>query len=401
MKKMRCACFSPCSLYSNFKKSIGLCFLSMLLLYSSVVLGNDPQRIPVPKELAFLYKGGEAGYNCFRIPVMLTTAKGTILAFAEARKNNCGDAGDIDLVVKRSADGGKTWSPLSVVWNDDANTCGNPAPVVDAKTGTIHLLSTWNLGTDHEKDIISQKSQDTRRVYVLSSKDDGKTWSSPNEITKDVKKENWTWYATGPVSGIQVKKGKYKGRMVIPCDFIEAGTKKYYSHVIYSDDNGKNWKLGGVSPQDGVNESTVAELSDGRLMLNMRNFGTSRNRQVAVSIDGGVTWSDLVADSTLIEPVCQASLISFNAPGKKHALAFSNPANQKARNTMTVRISYDNGKTWPLKKVLYEGPAAYSNLTLLADEKLACLYEAGYNKPYEGIVFEQLPLTSFQEGVAL
>jgi sialidase-1 len=325
---------------------------------------------------------------------MVTTTKGTVLAFAEARRNNCGDAGDIDLVVKRSSDGGKTWSALQMVWNDSSNTCGNPAPIVDAKTGNIILLSTWNLGTDHEKDIIKQTSKDTRRIFVLSSTDDGNTWSTPNEITKDVKQENWTWYATGPGNGIQVKKGKYKGRLIVACDHIESQSNKYFSHAIYSDDHGKTWKLGGTTPQDKVNESTIAELSNSNLMLNMRNYGITRARQVAISKDGGKTFSDIYIDSTLIEPVCQGSIISFSS-GKKTTLAFSNPANTISRSAMTVRISYDDGKTWQMKKLLYAGPSAYSNLTVLPNKNLACLYEAGYEKAYEGIVFEEIQFSDF------
>ncbi|MEO9005292.1 MAG: sialidase family protein [Ginsengibacter sp.] len=363
-----------------------ICFLLLLLANTSF-----------GQQLNFIYQSGEEGYSCFRIPAMVTTTKGTVLAFAEARKNSCGDAGDIDLVVKRSGDGGKTWSKLQMVWNDSANTCGNPAPVIDKKTGSIILLSTWNLGADHEKDIVNQTSKDTRRVFVLSSSDDGNTWSDPREITKDVKEDDWTWYATGPGSGIQVKKSKYKGRLVVACDHIEAVSKKYFSHVIYSDDEGETWVLGGTTPQDKVNESTVAELPNGNLMLNMRNFGDVRYRQVSISKDGGTSWSDIYADSTLIEPVCQASLIQYDYPGKKKFLVFSNPASKTSRSNITVRLSYDKGKTWELSKVLYSGPSAYSNVTVLSGGNIACLFEAGYAKAYEGIVFEEIGLNEFSK----
>ena len=213
-----------------------ICFLCSSICVSQV------------QTLNHLYRAGEEGYACFRIPSLITTSKGTILAFAEARKNNCGDAGDIDLVVKRSEDGGKTWSSLQMVWNDSTNTCGNPAPVVDQKTGKIVLLSTWNLGTDHEKDIIAGTSKDTRRVFFLASTDDGRSWSTPSQITDVVKKSNWSWYATGPGRGIQISKGKHKGRMVIPANHITADTKQNYSHAIYSDDAGQTWNLGGITP---------------------------------------------------------------------------------------------------------------------------------------------------------
>ena len=342
------------------------------------------------QQLNHIYKNDEEGYKCFRIPALITTAKGAVLAFAEGRKNNCGDAGDIDLVIKRSDDGGKTWSKLQVVWNDSTNTCGNPAPVVDQKTGNILLLSTWNLGSDHEKDIINGSSKDTRRVFVLSSADDGRTWSPATEITKNVKKDNWTWYATGPGRGIQLSKGKHKGRLVIPSNHVEAGTKKNYSHVIFSDDRGSTWNLGGITQQDSVNESTVAELSNGRLMLNMRNASKSRSRQIAISKNAGKTWSAIYPDTALIEPVCEGNLIHYKFPGKKECLLFSNPASTSSRTQMTIRISYDNGRTWPFKKIVFEGPSAYSCLTVLTNGNLGFLYEAGYQKPYEGIVFEEI-----------
>ena len=327
---------------------------------------------------------------------MITTTRGTVLAFAEARKINCGDAGDIDMVVKRSEDGGKTWSPLQVIWNDSTNTCGNPAPVVDEKTGNIILLSTWNLGADHEKDIINGSSKDTRRVFVLRSTDDGRTWSKATEITKDVKKNNWAWYATGPGRGIQLSKGKHKGRLVIPSNHIIAKTKENYSHVIYSDDGGNTWKLGGVIRQEGVNESTVAELSSGRLLLNMRNAGKSKYRQVAISKNAGKKWSAIYPDTVLIEPVCEANLIQYKFPGKKNLLVFSNPASTTSRTKMTVRISGDDGKTWPLKKLVYEGPSAYSCLTVLPNDSLGLFYEAGIQRPYEGIVFEEIAIDDFK-----
>ena len=345
------------------------------------------------KKLSFLYKAGENGYTCFRIPAIIATLKGTLLAFAEARKNGCGDTGDIDLVVKRSNDNGETWSNMETVWNDSTNTCGNPVPIVDRKTGHIILLSTWNLGIDHEKDIIAGKSKDTRRVFVLSSKDDGLSWSKAKEITKDVKHADWTWYATGPGSAIQLQNGKHKGRLVVSSNHVEDTiAKRNYVQAIYSDNHGKRWKLGGITLQDSINESTIAELSDGRVMVNMRNASKKRIRHVAISNDAGLSWSDIYPDSTLIEPVCQANLISFSTNSIKNALAFSNPASKIARTSMTVRVSFDDGKTWPFKKLLYNGPSAYSNLVMMANKELACFYEAGYQKPYEGIVFEAVEM---------
>jgi len=335
--------------------------------------------------LSYIFKSGSEGYSTFRIPAIVTTNSGKILAFAEGRVKSSSDTGDIDLVMRSSEDGGKTWSPLKIIWNDGDNVCGNPAPVVDRKTGEIHLLMTWNLGEDHERDIIDGKSKDSRRVFVTSSTDEGENWTNPNEITSSVKKDNWTWYATGPCHGIQLKYGENKERLVIPCDHIEVGSKKYFSHVIYSDNHGLTWELGGITPQDQVNECTVAELSDGKLMLNMRNYDrTQKSRKISYSEDGGLSWSAIQSDTALIEPICQASLLSTD---ENEILWFLNPASETSRTNMTLKASRDFGKTWEIVKVLNSGPSAYSDLTLIDENTLGCLYEGGRFNPYEGIVF--------------
>jgi len=347
---------------------------------------------PLDDTLTHLFKSGTEGYQCFRIPAIVTTGNGTVLAFAEGRKKGCSDTGDIDLVMKRSDDHGLTWSELVVLWDDGDNVCGNPAPVVDVVNGTIHLLSTWNLGEDHERQIIDGTSKDTRRVFLMQSDDDGLTWTGPREITPAVKEEDWTWYATGPCHGIQLQHGSHSGRLLIPCDHIVAGSKEYYAHTIYSDDHGQSWKLGGTTPQDQVNECCVAELSDGRILLNMRNYNRSqKNRKISLSEDGGMTWSKLHSDPVLIEPICQASILMV--PGQdegKNTLLFLNPAHESKRQNMTLRISKDEGRSWTGAIQLYKGPAAYSDLTLLANGQLGCLYEAGSSSPYEGIVYRKI-----------
>lgn len=370
--------------------------LVLVLLFFALVTGNSQNT---KNSFNYLFKSGTEGYNTFRIPAMVLTNNGTVLAFAEGRKNSSSDTGDIDLVLRRSEDGGKTWSELRVLWDDGENVCGNPAPVVDEKTGTIHLLCTWNLGSDHESQIIAQSSKDTRRIFLMQSTDDGRSWSEPEELTASVKRENWTWYATGPCHGIQIRQGKYAGRLVIPCDHIEAGSKKYYSHSIYSDDHGSTWQLGGSTPQDQVNECTVAELPGGMLMLNMRNYDrTQLNRKVSISKDGGQSWSDIYDDRVLIEPICQASLLryAFRGPRKDHLL-FLNPAHAEKRVNMTLRISYDRGKNWARSKSLHAGPSAYSDLSKLPGGSLGCLYEAGAESPYEGIVFQEVSLEELEK----
>jgi sialidase-1 len=336
---------------------------------------------PAPPTQQDIFVSGTEGYHTFRIPALLVTPKGTLLAFCEGRKTGRGDSGDIDLVLKRSTDGGKNWSKLQVVADDGENTIGNPCPVVERSTGTIWLLLTYNLGKDTEKTIRDGTSKGTRGVWVTKSDDDGKTWSKPADITKDVKDPKWTWYATGPGVGIQTT----SGRLVIPCDHTESKTKVNRSHIIYSDDRGKSWKKGGVLGEK-TNECQVVERGDKTLLLNMRSYHGKNRRAIATSKDGGLTWSDVKLDEGLIEPICQASLIAFSARARddKDLLIFSNPASTK-REKMTVRLSRDGGKSWRVSKEIYEGPSAYSCLATTKDENVLCLYERGKKSAYERI----------------
>lgn len=349
--------------------------------------GNTTDSIP------FIFREKTGGYSCYRIPAIVRTKTGVLLAFAEARKNSCKDEGDIDLLVKRSADGGKTWSAPIMVWDDGANTCGNPVPVLDEQTGRLQLLMTWNLGEDNIGAINAGTSKDTRRVFVTSSDDEGLTWAPAKEITKDVKKPGWAWYGTGPCHGIQLKRGPHAGRLVIPCDYMSLKTadspSRDSAHVIYSDDHGQSWKLGGIANKDHGAESTVAELSDGQLMLNIRNSAGGA-RLVTTSTDGGASWLPVKADYTLVEPVCQGSLLSW-----KQWLFFSNPAST-ARENMTIRLSTDDGNNWSKSCRIYSGPSAYSDIVMLSDTEIAIFYEAGYKKPYEGIAYKVIPVTDFK-----
>lgn len=357
-------------------RAISALGISLLLVMTTTSAhGLEPIQEPI-------FVAGQEGYNTYRIPSVLVTGKGTVLAFCEGRKSGRGDAGDIDLVLRRSLDGGKTWNKLQVVWDDAANTCGNPCPVIDAKTGTIWLLMTHNLGTDTEAMIVSGKSKNSRTVWIARSEDDGLTWSKPVEFTNKVKKPGWTWYATGPGVGIQLS----SGRLLVPCDSKSEGGKVRESHVILSDDGGRTWKLGGVvGPM--CNESQAVELKDGSVMLNMRTYTGNNRRLVAISKDGGETFTKPIEDKELIEPVCQGSILRL--PGEGGGILFSNPASLKREN-MTVRLSRDEGKTWTFSRVLHAGPAAYSCLTVLANGEIGCLYERGEKNPYETITFARI-----------
>ncbi|MEX2174519.1 MAG: sialidase family protein [Pirellulaceae bacterium] len=328
-----------------------------------------------------VFTAGSEGYHTFRIPALVVTPQGTLLAICEGRKTGRGDHGDLDLVQKRSTDGGKTWGPLELIYEeggDEKVTIGNPCPVVDRDTGVIWLPF----------------NRDNDRVLMTSSSDDGKTWAKPQDITADVKDKTWNWYAAGPGNGIQLARGPHKGRLVIPCDHrVGEATQDDQqgwdsagrSHVIYSDDHGKTWQRGG-STDFAMNECAVVELTDGTLMLNSRSYRGKACRGISLSKDGGETWQPTTDDPALVESVCQASLIRHSQGN----LVFTNPAVPKGRDHMTVRLSEDDGKTWPHSRLVHEGSAAYSSLAELPGGELGLLYE---RDGYKQIAFARFPLS--------
>jgi sialidase-1 len=372
-----------------------LSVLTVVLLACPAVMVARQSGDTAQPRFADVFVAGEAGYHTFRIPSAIATRKGTLLAFAEGRRAGAGDAGDIDLVVKRSHDDGKSWSQLQVVGDNGPNTFGNPCPVIDQRSGAIWLLTTQNRGTDREQDIIAGTSQAGRTVWVMKSEDDGETWSPPVEITAAVKKPDWRWYATGPGVGIQTR----GGRLVIPANHSDA-SGAHRSHLIFSDDAGRTWNLGAIS-DEGTNESQVAELADGRLMLNMRNHPPKPEnfRMVATSDDGGRTLSKASSDRSLIEPPAQASLLRLTTARThdRNRLLFSNPASVR-RERLTVRLSHDEGVSWPVSRLVHEGPAAYSSLVVLRDLSIGLLLERGDRSPYERITFARFTLDWLTEG---
>jgi sialidase-1 len=353
-----------------------------------------------------LFRAGEGGYNNYRIPSIILTQRKSLLAFCEGRQAPS-DAGEINVLVRRSTDGGKTFSPQKIVWADGKNTCGNPCAVVDRSTGFIWLLMTHNLGEDREKEITLGTAKSTRSVWITHSENDGISWAAPRDITSQTKRPGWAWYATGPGNAIQLNNGPHAGRLIVPCDYVETGGNpdKSNSVVIYSDDHGANWRIGGEPPNHGFNESQVVELPDGAVMLNMRNIARPKGaeqktaRAISVSKDGGETFDVARWDTALPEPRCQASIIRYSwATEGKSRILFSNPALTKSRKTMTVRMSYDEGKTWPVKRVVFAGFSAYSSLVSLPDGAIGLLYEAGEKKGNERIDFARFGLDWLTEG---
>jgi sialidase-1 len=343
-----------------------------------------------------VFVSGTNGYHTFRIPSLIVAKDGTLLAFAEGRKQGRSDTGDIDLVLRSSKDNGRSWSKLDVIVDDDGNTVGNPCPVVDRSTGVIWLLLTRNLGADHQKQIMAGRSTGSRTVLVTSSSDNGVTWNKPVDITPTVKEPGWGWYATGPGVGIQL----VSGRLLIPCDHSIIPSAKLYSHVIYSDDHGRSWRLGGVLPEN-TDECQVVELADETLLLNMRSFHGNNRRAIARSKDEGITWGEISFDERLIEPVCQASILRLSladqeTAGSRNRILFANPADKKRQN-LTIRVSEDEGATWPIARQLCAGSSAYCCLAVLPEEHIGCLYE---RDDYKKITLARLSLTWLLAGQA-
>ncbi|MHC5537498.1 sialidase family protein [Singulisphaera rosea] len=364
----------------------GFLVIAWLIMHADRVRADDPFVTEV-------FKSGTGGYHTYRIPSLLVTPKGTVLAFCEGRKTGHADHGDIDLLLRTSTDGGRTWGPVQIVYEEGGTeplTIGNPCPVVDRDTGTVVLTFCRN----------------NRDVLVTSSRDEGRTWSTPRFVTSSVKKDGWQWYATGPGVGIQLEHGSRRGRLVIPCDHDEVvdGSRAMHSHVIYSDDHGQTWELGGtVGPN--TDECQVVELADGELLINMRNDwgrkGSHKElggkRMISRSRDGGRTWAKPEFDETLIEPVCQASLIRVQAeePPLKPLLLFSNPASTRSRRGMTLRASRDEGRSWPIALPVDAGFSAYSCLAALPDRRIGLLYEQGNAAQ---IVFAVFSLSDILQG---
>lgn len=361
-------------------------------LFSEHTAASDASAKPLPHTDVFT--AGVGGYHTYRIPAIVVSTQGTLLAFCEGRKSGRGDSGNIDMLVSRSTDAGKTWSRPYVIWNDGDNTCGNPAPVVDRDTGVIWLPMTWNHGSDHEGEIKSGKSKHPRHAYLTHSKDDGRSWAAPVKISESVRKPHWRWYATGPGNAIQLTRGKHKGRLLIPAnhsDHTDAEKHPYRSHVFWSDDHGKTWELGGVH-EDRTNESAVVELADGGILQAMRSYHGKNKRAMSVSGDGGKKWGKVYLDDALNTPVCQASILRYSwadekSLGGKSRILFSSPRGS-GRSHLHVWVSYDEGKTWPVSKEIHPGGAAYSNLVKLPENRVGVLYEKDGYKTISLVTFD-------------
>ena len=322
----------------------------------------------------FIFSNGTEGYASYRIPAVVKAKSGKLLAFAEGRKSSSADNGDIDLVMKSSLDNGATWSALKKVWDSTTNTCGNPSPVIDNSTGNVIVVATLN----------------NNRVVVLKSTDEGTNWQQPLDITNAVKLANWTWYASGPGHAIQYRLSSTKRRIIVACNHMLSGNPNHFAHTIYSDDKGSTWKLGGTVPTDRTDECTVAQLADGSLLLNMRNNDrTLPNRKISTSTNNGLTWSAAVYDSSLIDPICEGSLLRYSI--NNSMLLFTNPKDKITRKNLTMSVSKDNGKTWSNQVTIEPNESAYSDMVELSAGNVLVVYETGKVLPNIGIAAKIIP----------
>ncbi|MFJ8822868.1 exo-alpha-sialidase [Streptomyces sp. NPDC102467] len=376
-------------------------------------------------EQQVLFKASQdPGYACYRIPAVVKTAKGTLLAFAEGRTNDCSDAGDIDIVVKRSEDGGRTWSPLQVVNEGAGDTHGNPAPIADLRTGRIVLAETYNTGRTDGKNC---EVPCDRTPHLQYSDDDGRSWSAPRDLSDELLPADFnSWYATGPVHGIQLTKGRHRGRLVFTVNAetwngerSEMGVPPAggwgrvtanHAALMVSDDHGEHWRVGAKDSwpiaDDGTfrqkpSEMTLAERSDGTLYVSGREQdGTDPgHRTHAVSRDGGDSFvRPFAAIPDLYVPQVQGSVLPVGKGGRQLLLAC--PGDPDRRRTMTVRSSYDGGRTWESfdrSTVVTTDWSGYSDLVQADAGHVGLMYEGGAVDARDEIRFARFTLDWLKE----
>ncbi|NEB82230.1 exo-alpha-sialidase, partial [Streptomyces sp. SID14478] len=357
------------------------------------------------------FSAGVGGYDTYRIPAVVRTARGTLLAFAEGRHNSAADTGNIDVVLRRSADGGCTWDAQRVVAAGDGDTRGNPAPVVDPRTGHVTLLTSYNSGQVTEAQIMRGEvtPEQSRRVFVQSSSDDGRTFTPPRDITASTKLPGWRWYATGPGHAVALTHGPHAGRLVVPANHSAAPpagsadtgqeAKYYGAHALYSDDGGRTWRIGFVDDSyDGVNnsnESAATQLADGRLYFSSRDQnGTSAgNRLDSYSSDGARSLDRPYAvQPTLSDvPVVQGSVLQTFGT-RTAPLLFAGPSVPTARRSMAIWRSDDAGRSFSKALTLSPLQAAYSDLVQPDRHTVGILYETGETGTYDRVEFRRIPL---------
>jgi len=354
-----------------------------------------------------VFISGTEGSAFYRIPSLVTTNKGTIIAVCDARIERWNDApNNIDLAMKRSFDNGKTWTPIKIIADyPGEEAAGDASMLIDKQTGTIWLFFDYILpkeGFKPEmlKEFKVAEDYDKWRIvyfYAIKSDDDGESWSNPIDLTY-LKKPDWDYLVAAPGNGIQTK----NGRLIMPTYSSRSHLVINSCQSLYSDDHGKTWQIGNTIGEYNV-EPQVVELEDGSLMMNVRQTKQKGFRMYTTSKDGGLNWNAMVDETNLPEPGfgVQASFIRLSGKldgDSKNRILFSNPATTKGREKLTIRISYDEGKTWRFGKVLFAGPSGYSSMTALPDGSIGMLYETGEKSLLEKIAFARFNVEWLTDG---
>lgn len=326
-----------------------------------------------------LFQQGEAGVNTYRIPALVETARGTLIAVVDARKDSSQDLpAHISLVMRRSFDGGRDWEPMRTILAVKKGGVGDASLLLDRSNGRVwcfHAYGPPGIGFRTSKPGTRTGSA-TLQVHAMYSDDDGATWSIPVDLTPQIKEPQWQ--AMFAASGTDIQTSN--GRLLVP---LVVRDEKGVLHSLnaYSDDHGKTWRHGAFIGA-GTDESHNVELKDGVILQNMRD---GKTREVARSSDGGVSFGPVSHDAALIDPGCNAGITRYRL-GKIDALLFTNAASTRREN-LNVKVSYDGGQTWPVGRTIYAGPSAYSTVIVLHDGSIGVLYEDGKTNSGERITF--------------
>ena len=357
-----------------------------------------------------LRKHNDDGVHTYRIPALTSTTEGTLLAAYDMRRRMGRDLQeDIDIGLSRSTDGGRTWEPMRVIMDmgeygglpQEQNGCSDPGIIVDQQTGEIFCFAVWMNGKPGKHQWVNDGSEPgfaigkCAQFMMVRSRDDGLTWSAPENLTRKLKQKSWWLLAPSPQSGFTLP----DGTLVMPVEGRAGrGTLETFATLMISHDHGDTWTVARPG-YSGGNECQAALLGDGSIMLNIRNEH-ERFRAVVVTSDLGQTWNPHVTSrNTLIEPNCNGSLLRVDyekAGEKKHLLLFANPHTQKGRTHHTIQVSFDDGNTWPDSHhlLLDEGRGAgYPSLTQVDNNHVGIVYEGSQSH----LVFEKIPLNELLE----
>ena len=368
-------------------------YLKVLLLALWLLMGSFLQA-----QDRILFANGDVGYQCFRIPALVSWSTQELFAFAEGRKDNCGDFGNVDILMRRSTDGGQTWSPPKVVVDNSNLQVGNATPIVDwldpnYPNGRLFLF--YNTGTASEQE--TREGRGRRQGFYITSTDHGQSWSAPIEITSQFHFDRFSTapeidartLAFAPGHGLQLTMGPHKGRLIIPANHSYGPPQDlfhdYRAFVLYSDDHGLSWQFSEDISLPASNEAMAVQVHPEKMLLLVRmqdkNYST---KLMASSTDGGAHWDELWFPEKLTTPVCQSAILHVPELATTFHLG---PASTQQRTALSLWYSSDLGATWTKKQLLWPGSAAYSDMVYLGEKRLGIFYE---RKNYQEMVYRSI-----------